>query len=376
MRITAVRAWLLDIPLATPFVISRGAVHSFRNLVVEIETDDGILGYGEAVPVSLRGDPMRYLRAVEQDFAPRLLGRDPGDIEAIMDRLLQMEGEGITAAAAGVDLALWDILGKRLDVPAYALLGGLCQDGALVDYTISVAHPAVMADAARDASMAGFTGVVVKVACRDIATDVACTRAVRAVLPDSATLRVDCNGGHDRDGALAFIRALDGIDVEFVEQPVAAADIEGLALCRGHGMRIAADESLNTPADALRLVAAGACDVLNVKVPKAGGLLQSKRVAAIAAAAGLPLVVGGGLSYGISRFASQHLAVSSTAACGVCHEGPGPASQSLTDDITLPVVTRAPLLAHGGRMPVPAAPGLGFAVDRAKLSHYAKRSGA
>jgi L-alanine-DL-glutamate epimerase-like enolase superfamily enzyme len=136
------------------------------------------------------------------------------------------------------------------------------------------------------------------------------------------------------------------------------------------GVAIAADESLSTPADALALVRAGACDVMNVKVPKAGGLLQAKRIAGIAAAAGLPLVVGGGLTYGPSRYASQHLAASSSAAQGRCHQGPGPASQALIDDITDPRLTRAIVTAHAGHVPVPRAPGLGFAMMAEKLAHY------
>lgn len=372
MRITAVRGWLVDIPLREPFVISRGAVHSFRNVVVEIETADGLVGHGEAVPVSLLGDPVAYLDTVRRDFAPLLLGRDSSDIEPLVDALLALPGGVVTvAAAAGVDLALWDLLGKRLGVPVSTLLGGRGEDAVLVDFTIGAATPEAMAETARLVVADGFRGVVVKLACRAVAEDLARLRAVRAALPAEVTVRGDCNGGYNRDDALELLRGLDGLDIEFVEQPVAAADLEGLALCRGRGVRIAADESLSTPADALRLVAAATCDVLNVKVPKAGGLLQARRVAAIAGAAGLPLVVGGGLSFGISRFASQHLAASCGAARGICHEGPGPASQALSDDITLPAVTRAPLRDHAGRMPVPTTPGLGFAIDRARLARYA-----
>jgi L-alanine-DL-glutamate epimerase-like enolase superfamily enzyme len=150
-----------------------------------------------------------------------------------------------------------------------------------------------------------------------------------ALASDQAALRLAA--------VASMTRRLGGLDVEFVEQPVAAADIEGMARCRAAGIPIAADESLNTPADALALVKSGACDVLNVKVTKCGGLAQARRIAAIAAAAGLPLIVGGGLSFGISRFASQHLAASCAAARDRRHEGPGPASQALVDDITIPV---------------------------------------
>ncbi|MFC0407148.1 mandelate racemase/muconate lactonizing enzyme family protein [Roseomonas elaeocarpi] len=372
MRITAVRAWLVSIPLAAPYVISRGSLDRFTNVVVRVDTDAGLSGFGEAVPVSLLGDPREYARIIETLYAPALLGRDPREIEPIVDALLTMPGS--TAAVAGIDLALWDIAASSLGAPVSALLGGAgvaAVAAVAVDYTMSVDAPEAMVATARAVTAAGFRGVVVKVACRDVAADVACVRAVRAALPAGSSLRVDCNGGYGRDDALAFLAAIDGLAVEFVEQPVAAADLEGMALCRGRGVAIAADESLSTPADALALLQHRACDVMNVKVPKAGGLLQAKRVAAIAAAAGLPLVVGGGLTFGISRFASQHLAASSTAAQGRCHQGPGPASQALTDDITTPRVTRAVVSAHAGCVPVPTGPGLGFTVDEAKLAAYA-----
>ncbi|MBE9604508.1 mandelate racemase/muconate lactonizing enzyme family protein [Acetobacteraceae bacterium H6797] len=359
----------MSIPLATPYVISRGALERFENVVVEIATDTGLKGHGEAVPVSLMGDPRDYQRVIETLFAPRLLGRDPREIEALVDEMLALPGS-VTAAVAGVDLALWDIAGQALGVPVSALLGGRGDGMVLVDYTISVDTPDAMAETARRVTAEGLRGVVVKVPCKDIAEDIARVKAVRAALPPRGNLRVDCNGGYDRAPALAFIRGLDGLGVDFVEQPVAAKDLEGMALCRGQGIAIAADESCSTPADALALVRAQACDVLNVKVPKAGGLLQSKRIAAIASAAGLPLVVGGGLTFGISRFASQHLAASSSATRGLYHQGPGPASQSLTDDITEPRLTRDTVTKHKGSVPVPTAPGLGFTLLSGNMQRF------
>ena len=369
MKISSITTSLVRIALSSPYVISRGMLEAFTNVVVEITTDEGISGFGEAVPVSLLGDPVRFKAVIDERLAPALIGRDPADIEAIVDLCLS-RCDGVIAAVAGIDLALWDLLGKALKVPVSTLLGGQCQSNILVDYTMSVDSPVAMAQRAREVSAAGFRGVVVKTDCKSIDVDVERVRLVRAALPQGSSMRVDCNGGYARESAFAFIDRIAGMGVEFVEQPVAAADLEGLRQCRGRGIAIAADESLSTPQDALRLVAAEACDVLNVKVPKAGGLLQSKLVAAIAAAANLPLVVGGGLTFGISRFASQHLAASSNQACGHCHEGPGPASQSLTDDVTTQRVTRQNVTQNAGYVIASPRAGLGFEIDRACLARY------
>lgn len=394
MKIVSVLAHLVRIPLATPYVISRGMLDAFTNVVTEVHTDNGLIGYGEAVPVSLIGDPVQFKAVIETRLAPLIIGRDPTEIESLVDACLA-SCDGVVAAVAGIDLALWDLVGQALRVPVLTLLGGgglpaeapdadattrtiagaasarpSARLGVLVDYTMSVDTPETMARRARDVSAAGFRGVVVKVDCKSIDVDVARVRAVRDALPAASTMRVDCNGGYTPDRAFAFIDRIAAMGVEFIEQPVHASDLIGLKACRGRGIRVAADESLSTPQDALRLVSADACDVLNVKVPKAGGLLQSKRVAAIASAAGLPLVVGGGLTFGISRFASQHLAASCTSTLGHCHEGPGPASQSLTDDLTSPRVTREQVAEHGGYVPVSTRPGLGCAVDPRKIAQY------
>ncbi len=387
MKIVSVLAHLVRIPLATPYVISRGMLDAFTNVVTEVHTDNGLIGYGEAVPVSLIGDPVQFKAVIETRLAPLVIGRDPTEIESLVDACLT-SCDGVVAAVAGIDLALWDLVGQALRVPVSTLLGGGglpvaatssaaahavapgARPGVLVDYTMSVDTPEAMAHRARDVSAAGFLGVVVKVDCKSIDVDVARVRAVRDALPAASSMRVDCNGGYTPDQAFAFIDRIAAMGVEFIEQPVHASDLIGLKACRGRGVRVAADESLSTPQDALRLVSADACDVLNVKVPKAGGLLQSKRVAAIASAAGLPLVVGGGLTFGISRFASQHLAASCTSTLGHCHEGPGPASQALTDDLTSPRVTREQVAEHAGRVPVSTRPGLGCAVDPTKIAQY------
>lgn len=373
------RAVHVRVPLETAYHNARGAMRAFDSVIVAVDTDAGLTGVGESVPFNFSaGDPREALagaaaqaRLINGPIADALGGADPLDIEALVTRAVGLAGDNVDAAA-GVDLALWDLMGRHLRLPVYRLLGGLVQNPIPVDYTIGARTPEETAEAALRACADGFHGVVVKVPARSMADDVARVRAVRRVLPSGRSLRVDCNTGYRRDAAVEFLRQIADLGIEFVEQPVPADDLEGMRRCRGTGVRVSADESLNTLGDALALIRHEACDVMNIKVPKVGGLLMSKRVAAIAEAAGLPVVVGGRTTLEPSRAASRHFAASTPAAAGRAHEGPGPASQALSDDVvTVGRTTRATVKTGEGRgVPVEESPGLGIEIDWETVARY------
>jgi muconate cycloisomerase len=297
-----------------------------------------------------------------------LLGKDPFDIERIVQEVLDVSG-GNVDVPAGVDPALWDIMGKSLGQPVFRLIGGLCQDPIPVDHTIGGADPDGMVAEALRALDRGFEGVVVKVDAQSIEKDVQRVTSVREALPSGCTVRVDCNGAFSRDGATEFLNGISDLDIEFVEQPVAARDIEGLRLCRKVGVPISVDESLITMSDALEIASEEACDLMNIKVPRVGGLLLSKRMAAVAAAADLPVVVGGRTALQLSRYTSRHLAASTPGAIGRKHEGPGPLSQALSDDV---VTTWT--IQKDGRVGVERSPGMGYDVQWHKVEMYSVKT--
>lgn len=345
-------------------------MEAFDSVIVRMVTDDGCIGYGESVPLSVVGDPVVMARLINGPIAGIVKGADPFDVERLVKQAAAVAGPDCDALA-GMDLALWDLIGKQVRQPVFRLLGGMCQELIPVDYTIGAAAPERMAEIAEAMRTAGFHGVVVKVTAESVATDIARVRAVRRILPANCTVRVDCNGGYGREDAVAFLKAVREMQIEFVEQPVAGGDLEGMHLCRQLGVPLSADESLNTPGDALALVREQACDVLNIKIPKVGGLLLAKRIAAIGAAAGLGIVVGGRTTLELSRYASRHFAASTAAAVGRAHEGPGPASQSLCDDIVMPRTTRAIVKETGGYVRVDQGAGLGANVLWGKVQQYA-----
>jgi muconate cycloisomerase len=378
--IRSASVFLVRIPLSSPYVISRGALDAFANVVVRIETDQGIAGWGEAVPVSLTEDPRDFACILRETLLPVIVGQtlpqldtDPfGRIAAVVDELLPLAGRD-AATVTAIDQALWDIAGRMQNRSVGQLLNADPKRRTLIDYTMGALPVADTAGRALSVIERGYAGVVVKITCKDFDEDVARVRNVCDVLTakaPNASIRVDANAGFELDQARRFLDTIRGLPIEFVEQPVAADDLAGMRACRDCGIAIAADESLKLPQHAQALVDEQACDVLNVKVTKAGGIVQSMRVARIAEEARLPLVIGGGLTFGISRFASQHIAAATTATEGCCHQGPGPASQALTGDITIPRLTPRDITASNGTVTAPSTPGLGFEIDADTLAKF------
>jgi L-alanine-DL-glutamate epimerase-like enolase superfamily enzyme len=372
MFIKEIQAVHVRVPLETPYVYGRGAMTAFDSTIVRIVTDDGIVGYGESAPLfrSSTGDAAIVTQVINGAVAQSLLGTDPFDIEMIVNRVLNV-ARGNVDVVAGVDLALWDIMGKSLGQPVYRLIGGLCQDPIAVDYTLSSSEPGVMVEKTLEVHRKGFQGVVVKVTGESIQKDVQRVRSVREALPFHCTVRVDCNGAFSRDDAVQFLKKISDLNIEFVEQPISENDFEGLRQCRKVGIPISIDESLITLQDALTFVSHKACDVLNIKIPRVGGLFLAKRMAAIASAAGLPIVVGGRTALELSRCASRHFAASTSGAMGRKHEGPGPASQALSDDVVSQRTTIEMAAKAGGHVKVEQSAGLGVEVVWEKVDYYA-----
>lgn len=241
-----------------------------------------------------------------------------------------------------IDLALWDLNGKALGLPAYRLLGGLVQRRLPVDHTLGKGAPAETArQAVAMAEQGGFTAFCVKVGGGDpLEEDVARVHEVRAAIGPRARLRADANGGYDLDTATAVMRAIEPYDVEFLEQPLPAGDLEGLKhLAARTGVPISVDESLRSLADAFALANSGAVRVSNIKAPRCGDLWLSKKIAAVAQAAGIACICGGALTLEVIRQASRHFTASTPLnAQGLAHEGPGPASQGLQGNVTRRVV--------------------------------------
>lgn len=333
-------------------------------LVVFIQTDAGIEGIGEVNgSPDWSGETCAGAKAViDQHLALKLLGEDPRQIRHCMGKLGKTFANPF--AKAGLEMALFDILGKSLDTPLYQLLGGAVRSLELpLRFPIMPVGPAESADVARRVVAEGFQTVKLKVGHDPLAYDLERVQRVREVIGPQVRLTVDANGGWSVNEAIRASKQLEQYDVAFVEQPVHRLDLDGLARVRSQTqLPVMADESVFTVQDALTCIQKGAADILSVYPGKNGGILNTLTIVALAEAAGVHCAIGSNLEWDIASSAMAHLAV------GL----PNITVERYAADIIGPVfhiehaITRG-CTVEGGTLTVPCGPGLGVELDRERL---------
>src|SRR5438270_5300203 len=261
----------IDLTLTLPFRISRGVQHTSPNVIVQINNNEHI-GYGEAAPDEYYGETQETALACVALFAGNL-GNDPFALEDIMERLdniIQLN----PAAKAAVDMALYDIIGKMLNIPLYKLFGLNPSHAAHTSFTLGLDTPMNMA---RKALLArDYPILKVKVGTRH---DIEIIKAVRDVSP--VVIRVDANAGWTTKEAIKNINALAPYNIEFVEQPIAAHDWAGLKLIRNNvPVPIIVDERCVTVEDIPTI--ADCVGGINVKLMKCGGIRYALKMLAVA----------------------------------------------------------------------------------------------
>jgi L-alanine-DL-glutamate epimerase-like enolase superfamily enzyme len=274
------------LPLETryPFVIARGGYAAHENVVVRITDRDGIEGLGEAAPNRFYGESVATVAAAVEQFAPVLGSADSWSLEAIESSLNRaLRGNG--SAKSAISAALHDIIGKRLGVPVYRLWGLDPSDAGESSFTIGIADNDGLRQRVADAAQ--YPILKVKLG-TDRDTEI--VRVVRDAAPDKR-LRVDANAAWSASHAVKMIDFLADHDVEFVEQPVAQHDIEGLRFVRSRSkLPIIADESCLVATDVPRL--AGAVDGVNLKLAKCGSLREAIRIVHTARSFGMSVMAG------------------------------------------------------------------------------------
>ena len=306
MKITNIKWEKLSIELDKPFVIATGVSTYAETMIVKIETDEGYVGYGEAKPsFAVTGETIDGVAAVLALFKAALTGENPFAIEKvhkIMDGIIL----GNSCAKAGIDIALYDIMGKKLGMPLYQLLGGYGNSFA-TDMTVSIDTPEAMARDALDYKREGF-GVLKIKAGIDPEADIEAIRLIREAVGPEMRLRADANMGWDASTAIRVMDIYKDYGVEMVEQPVKHWDIDGLAYIRSRTkVALAADESLHTPQDAMKLAKAGAVDMFNIKLMKSGGIYPALRINAIGESCGIAVMLGCMMETRIGNAASASL---------------------------------------------------------------------
>jgi L-alanine-DL-glutamate epimerase-like enolase superfamily enzyme len=294
MKITGISIGKLIIPLKRPFKTALRQVTTAEDIVIKVHTDEGITGLGSApATVVITGDSHKSAaEAIQNTILPAIIGMDIDHRETILQRI-QMSMVHNTSAKAAVDIAVHDLFGKHYGLPLYRFFGGKSQC-IPSDLTISINEPNEMAADARCAIDAGYHCLKLKVGI-DATRDLARIRAVRQAVGPRVALRLDANQGWSAKEAVRTIRTLEdaGLDIELIEQPVSAYDLDGLKWVTDHvTTAIMADESAFSPHDVFRLVSMRACDLINIKLMKAGGLGPAAQIAALAAASGIECMMG------------------------------------------------------------------------------------
>lgn len=341
-------------------------------VLVHIETDQGLTGIGEApADIGFFGQTLESIQyAVDDYLGPQLVGHEPFDIASLMERIDYREN---SCAKSGIDMALHDLVGKAKGVSVCELLGGRKRERIPVAIEIAGGTPEDMANEcvkymkmnvhAFKPKIGGFPE-----------EDAQRLKAIREAVGPNVSLRADANRGYSVEEAIKLCRLATeyGVELELLEQPLLPHDLPGMAeVRRTVDIPIEADESCFGPHDAEAVIRAEAADVLNIKVGKAGGMLNSMRIAELAEQANLDCVLGTAFGTGLGIAAKLHLAAAIAHFSGAVEftelglHGPLLLGQA-DKDLALP-------LDEDGCLPVPTGPGLGVELDYDQVAEVTLR---
>lgn len=367
MIVSSVEVIPVRLPLTEPFAIAYATYPDTLSVLVRVRTADGREGWGEATPdPNVTGETWAGVaETLRRDLAPVLVGRDTRDRVAAM-RALDARVEGAPAARAALDIALHDLVSRALGIPLFQLLGGRARASLQISRVISMGDPEVMAAVAARHVAAGFATVKAKVG--DTANPLLDARrvaAVREAVGSDVAIKVDVNQGWRAPGvAIAAIRAMAPSLPAYIEQPVVWWDLEGLAEVRRQtGAAIMLDEGCHGPRDMLRAVALRACDLVNIKLMKTGGILEALKLNAIAETAGISAQIGTMVESSIASAAGLHTAIAMSNVRTVEMGGPLMLAEDIGD---------ARSWYHNDVVTVPDAPGLGITVDVEQVRRFSE----
>jgi len=373
MKITSIECIPLSIHFVKPIVMSGGAAACSNAVLLKVHTDEGITGISET------GDTSMWYMGESQDsilynivnvFGPQiLLGEDPFNIEKIvakMDKAVKVNNQ----SKAVIDYALHDIMGKALGVPVYKLLGGLSNEKIPLGFVMSSGSADAVAEEGLSLVKAGFKCLKLKVGARTIEEDVEMVGELRKAVGGNIKIMIDANGGWNYFQALRMLKKVAKHDIYIAEQPVPYWDMDGLArLRRKVDMPVFADEAAAELNDLIKLTQREAVDGFFLKVPKAGGILKSRKWVAIAQSMGLTVMCGCMIDTGLGAAASAHFLAATEWMGRIEQEAIGPLNlynvpDTVSKPITNDLAVKVPRYENGYLYP-PDGPGLGVELNEA-----------
>ena len=384
MKVTGIQVHVLKSPLAEPFAFSQGWVKQRSATLVEVSTDEGISGWGEAFAQGLE-PPEIAAAAIEHALKPLILGADPRNTEVLWHRMYHATRDygrkgSVVSAISAIDIALWDIAARSYNVPVYQLLGGAFR-ARVEPYATGFYRIKGQGEAARLAEEAirhhdaGFRLMKVKLG-YGVKDDIACMEAIRKAIDGrntagrDITLMIDTNHAYGRAEALQLGRALADYQLRWYEEPVVPEDTHGYAEMRERlTMPIAGGENEHTLFGYRELFAAGGVDIAQPDLGSCGGITAARHIAALAQSQGVavnPHVWGSAIAQAaslqmIAALPVTHHSLFAQEPVFEYDRSSHPFRQFL---ITEPIVQK------DGWVAIPSGPGLGVTVDRAVLEKY------
>jgi len=369
MKITGLELFHISIPFAKPYKLSKvyGTRYDAEAVILKVHTDAGIVGLGEADPLNPFSEetPATVMVVTRDHLAPQLMGQNPTHIAAIESNLDVMVHGNLLARGA-VNMALFDIVGKANGIPAHMLLGGLYQSKLPLLAGIGSGTPEEDAASIRQQIEDGYKTVMIKMGALPIADEIKRMTSAKAQFGDQMKIIVDANQGWTVAETLEFIDGIRGSRPDLLEQPIERDDTDGLKNIRNRvRCPLSADESVGSIREAATLIREQAVDAFSIKVSKNGGLSKAKKIAEMAHAFGLKILMNSMLEFGITQAASLQLGCTlpNLLDMGHAYMSVLRMSDDITDfakNISRSVVT------------VPAEPGLGVALNEDKLKKYTK----
>ena len=366
MRISDIKVHLLSFPLAKKWITSAGPLGKRDTIIVEVFTDEGIVGYGEAHHANA---PPIVAQIIEQVLKPIVLGANPfyhpSIVAAMYERIFLLGQTGIsTIALSGVEMALWDIVGKARGVSVSHLLGR-CRDTIRVyagGSSLGWQNPEDLVQEALNLVSRGFTALKLRIG-RGVRLDLQSVQAVREAVGENVDLIVDANCGYNRQGAMQLARELENYNVLWFEEPLPSNDLHGYKLLAQKTITpLAAGENFFTLSGFQTALSIGSFDILQPDCCKTGGLSESYKIACLGSSMHLncaPHIFAGAIGLAAS------LQLLASIPNGLICEFDAMTQQPLRDDI----VSR-PFELEGGSLRIPEDPGLGVELVLERFDKY------
>lgn len=371
MQITKVEILATDVPFKgsqeNVGEIFLGKWQLCRFVVVKVHTDEGIVGYGESAPFARTSQMGQkpIMDTLADYVAPAVMGMDPFQVEAIwkaMDRAAPYAAQ----AKGAIDMALYDIMGKKTGMPAYNFMGGLVRREIPLQAIVTIDTLDNMKKASLRWVEQGFGTIRIKLGLGDLKKDIQLVREIRKTIGGSVRLRVDPNQAYSLKDALKMIPVLEENDVEIYEQPISWSDLDGLAQINASThIPVMPHESMSSIYDVKELMDRKAVSLFTLKTDRPGGITKARITRDLAELYNIPCVVMSSVELGISTFASMQFAATLKQMDFAC-EASGPYE---IEDIAV-----GSNRIVNGAFQVPDGPGFGVEVDEERLRRYTKQT--